>query len=136
MNTLATAVLAALVVGIFGGAWVMHRFDIAAQADSLKAQHAADTAEMVRMVAAERAAAAGVEAELVAERDRTAALNGALAALRQNAKSMQERIRHAEFNPPTVSPGCPGHPVGSHEFVQLYNAAASAGSAPGDATSR
>ncbi len=136
MNAFAIAVLVALAVGIAGGAWVMHRVDVAAQAESLTAQHVADRAEMIHRVAAERVAAADVEAALVSERDRTAALNGALVVLRRSAKSMQEQIRNAKFNPPPVSPGCPGHPVSSAEFVQLYNAAAAAGSAPGAADPR
>lgn len=126
------ALVVAFLCGLLLGVVAMHYVQQAGLAAQLKAQIAADQQVMDKRIEDERAVAKQVTAQLDQERSKTSTLNGQLADLRATNQSLTEQITDAQFHPaPQVVPShpavvCPGHPVASPEFLQLYDAAAGA----------
>lgn len=129
LKALAITALIALLVGAGIGWKVTDWIAAKAQVAALKDQHAADQKAMDQRVADEQAAVASTQAKLQQEQDRTKALNDQLAARQGTIDSLKDQIAHAHFTSKVVAAiagQCPGHPVSSPEFLQLYNAAAQA----------
>lgn len=126
------AAFIAFVLGVIVGSGLCALFHRASAAADLKAQIDHDQQVMDKRIEDERAVAKQVTAQLDQERSKTSTLNGQLADLRATNQSLTEQITHAQFHPaPQVVPShpavvCPGHPVASPEFLQLYDAAAGA----------
>jgi len=122
----------AFVIGAIVGSGLCTLIHRASAAADLKAQIDHDQKVMDQRIEDERAAAKRIANQLDQERSKTSTLNSQLADLRTTNQTLTEKISHVDFHPaPQVAPShpavvCPGHPVASPEFLQLYDAAAGA----------
>lgn len=129
MKEIAYEVLAAIALAIlsFGIGW--HAKSVSVDASAMHAAQAetkAVVADVTKQGEAQHAAA-------VAEQGHTIALGIEKVAIRSGADTIQSEINRAQFTvsapvialgPTTIASACPDDPVGSDEFVRLYNAAA------------
>lgn len=115
-----------LAIGFTGG-W--HAKGVSVAAAEMIAAHA----ETKAVVAGVNAQAAAQHVDQVKEQGKSIALGIDQAAIRATSDHLQQEIDRAKFNvkPPAivlgatvVHVGCPDDPVGSDEFVRLYDAAA------------
>lgn len=117
---------ATLLAGIGVGWRLSSARQVESELDSANARTTAITDSVNRQLAQR-------QADLTREQGRSLALQHDVGEIRLATTTLQLEISHAQFAAPANAEACPD-PVGSDEFVRLYNAAAAGGgAAPGAA---
>lgn len=129
MKNLAYLLLGAVVLLVIGFASGWHAKGVSVAAGATKAAHA----ETQAVIASVNTQAAAQHVDQVKEQGKSIALGVDQAAIRATGDRLQQEIDRANFNvqPPSVvlgatmvHVGCLDDPVGSTDFVRLYDAAA------------
>ncbi len=140
MKNIAYLLLGSVLLMMIGAAIGWHAKGISVQAAERTAAHA----ETQAVIAGVTTQAAAQHADQVKEQGKSLALGIDQAAIRATGDRLQQEIDRAKFpiQPPAVvlgatvvHVGCPDDPVGSAEFVRLYDAAAQGAGDPAAAAS-
>lgn len=129
MKTIAYDIVAGILILVLGAMLGWHFKGQAIDAAAMKGAKA----ETQAVIAGVNKEAAAQHADAMVEQGKSVALGIDQVDIRKTTDSMQAEINRAQFNFPaptivagktTIAVACPPDPVGSEEFVRLYDAAA------------